>query len=79
MKDFLISNGIKADTYYTGGEGEEGFQAAENEKILNRFNGNSVQVLCATKALGRGVHLTCPVRFVIHTSMPTSLTGKSAS
>jgi superfamily II DNA helicase RecQ len=49
--------------------------AADQDKIISDFDGNQIQVICATKALGRGVDITCPVRYVIHTTMPTSLTG----
>jgi superfamily II DNA helicase RecQ len=32
-----------------------------------------IQVICATKAFGRGIDLDDPVRFVFHTVMPVSL------
>jgi superfamily II DNA helicase RecQ len=49
--------------------------AADQDKIISDFDGNQIQIICATKALGRGVDITCPVRFIIHTTMPISLTG----
>jgi superfamily II DNA helicase RecQ len=65
------SMGINAASFY-GGQSYE-----EQKRILSGFNGKELQVICATKALGRGVHIYCPVQFVIHTTMPTSLTGKA--
>lgn len=49
----------------------------ENEKksILNLFLTGDVQVLCATSALGRGVHIQCPIHFIVHLVFPASLSG----
>jgi ATP-dependent DNA helicase Q1 len=47
----------------------------KKKHILRKFGDGSIQVICATKALGRGVHIDCPIRFIFHPVMPTSLTG----
>ena len=45
-------------------------------KDLEDFENNTTKfcILCATKALGRGVHISGAVRFVFHAAMPLSLT-----
>jgi ATP-dependent DNA helicase RecQ len=70
MKDLFLRHNIKVDCYYSDQEIEE------KEMVLDQFKHGTLQVLCATKALGRGVHIEkCPIRFVVHTTMPVSLAG----
>jgi superfamily II DNA helicase RecQ len=47
----------------------------EKDVALEGFRSGEVQVLCATSALGRGVHIECPIRFIFHLVLPISLTG----
>lgn len=71
MKVLFEKHKVNVDCYYSDQDDNE------KERVLNRFKNGTLQVLCATKALGRGVHLgKCPIRFVIHTTMPLSLAGK---
>jgi superfamily II DNA helicase RecQ len=49
--------------------------STENDIALQRFQSGDVQVLCATSALGRGVQIDCPVRYIFHLVLPTSLAG----
>jgi superfamily II DNA helicase RecQ len=45
-------------------------------KVLDEFRcNNTVQVICATSSLGRGVHFEFPIQFIFHRNMPLSLTG----
>jgi Helicase conserved C-terminal domain len=45
-------------------------------KVLKEFCSNkTLQVICATSALGRGVHFEFPIQFIFHRNMPLSLTG----
>jgi superfamily II DNA helicase RecQ len=45
-------------------------------KVLDDFCSNkTVQVICATSSLGRGVHFEFPIQFIFHRNMPLSLTG----
>jgi superfamily II DNA helicase RecQ len=68
FKELLSRKGLSVEAFYSNSPNND-------DDIISGFNGNKIQVICATKALGRGVHISCPVRFVIHTSMPLSLTG----
>jgi superfamily II DNA helicase RecQ len=48
----------------------------EMKTALDMFrNDDTVQVICATSALGRGVHFEFPIQFVFHCNLPLSLTG----
>ena len=49
----------------------------EKEAALKGFLQGDVQVLCATSALGRGVHIECPIQFIFHIVLPASLPGVS--
>jgi superfamily II DNA helicase RecQ len=50
---------------------------SNREAAIKSFTGTGgIQVLCATSALGRGVHIECPVRFIFHLVMPATLAGK---
>lgn len=71
MKVLFLNLNIKADYYHARADREH------NKTVLENFKRGKLQVLCATKALGRGIHLEkCPIRFVIHTMVPLSLPGK---
>lgn len=76
----FIKKGVKAEVFVRTGEGGACKQSdSEKHEILKMFHQGTIQVICATKALGRGVHINCPVRFIFHPVMPTSLTGKQAA
>jgi superfamily II DNA helicase RecQ len=65
----FLALGIKADVF-------DGKQTdSEHKNVLERFHGGKIQVICATKALGRGVNLEKPIRFIFHSVMPISLSG----
>jgi superfamily II DNA helicase RecQ len=48
---------------------------SNKEAALTGFHDGSIHVLCATSALGRGVHIEDPIRFIFHLFTPASLTG----
>jgi superfamily II DNA helicase RecQ len=76
-KLLLQEKGVKAEVFIGTGEGGGYRQTdSEKQKILKMFDKGKIQVICATKALGRGVHIDCPIRFIFHAVMPTSLSGK---
>jgi superfamily II DNA helicase RecQ len=72
MKNLLTEGGLSCAVFYANMDKEI------QQKTVQDFNNGRLQVICATKALGRGVHITCPVKFIIHTTIPTSLTGTSS-
>jgi superfamily II DNA helicase RecQ len=46
------------------------------KEALDKFcKRKSIQVICATSALGRGVHFEFPIRFIFHHKLPFSLAG----
>lgn len=52
------------------------FTSSSNQELaLAGFHEGSICVLCATGALGRGVHIEVPIRFIFHLVVPASLTG----
>ena len=71
IKNYLTKNNVKCAVFHSN------MNNVLQRKTVQDFNEDGLQVICATKALGRGVHITCPVKFIIHTTMPTSLTGTS--
>lgn len=48
---------------------------SNRESALAGFHDGSISVLCATSALGRGVHIGVPIRFIFHIVVPASLPG----
>lgn len=63
------AKGIEADVF-------DGTQTdSHNKSVLGKLHNGKLQVICATKSLGRGVHIECPIRFIFHPVMPVSLTG----
>ena len=65
--NILNSMGIAAASFYS---------ESNYESLLAGFHDGSILVLCATSALGRGVHIEVPVRFIFHLFVPISLTGR---
>ena len=64
--DALSSMGIKAAA----------FSSKSNQStVLKDFHNGTIRVMCATSALGRGVHIGVPIRFIFHFVVPASLTG----
>ena len=64
---------VQVGKYYAEKESRD--QEYRN-KDLEEFENSTTKfrILCATKALGRGVHISGAVRFVFHAAMPLSLT-----
>mmetsp|Transcript_15738 Transcript_15738/g.35423 ORF Transcript_15738/g.35423 Transcript_15738/m.35423 type:complete len:2029 (+) Transcript_15738:194-6280(+) len=62
----LCTLGIKSKVYTSANSKEE------HDKTMTQFKKGQVQVVCATKALGRGVDVR-NVRFIFHQTIPCSL------
>ena len=63
----LNSMGIPAAAFYA--------ETTDRESVLAGFHDGTISVICATSALGRGVHFEVPIRFIFHLVVPASLSG----
>jgi len=70
-KDFTAEVYFSRDYNQTGSTPEH--IRRRHEETLQRFKEGRTQIICATKALGRGVDLVQDIRFVFHPVLPTSL------
>lgn len=69
LADFLKSNGIKAEAYYSR-DGEDG--QVTNALIEKKFSKNEIKVIVATIKLGMGYDKG-DIAFVIHYQMPSNI------